>query len=316
MEQLLRAAPWMILAGLLFALFYILHRRFKANNVWESVVARYKDSVEGKLASEAVFVARYGSVENKSLFYKLDRLVLTSGMKKHFGWLNGEVLFIFLVLTAFAGFIEGTVFTGNGFIALFLAAAQFVLLYVIFKALAGRTYDQIEDSTSIFISILSNYAKGSSDIVTIMQNTKASIEGPIRELIERFILDAEKTGNVDIAFDYMKESIDNRQLQTIVLNLKNCMHYQANYEEVLAQMMGQIAASLSAREERKNILFSMKMTLIVISIASIFIVWVIGRGIGVDVKAILTGNMFGQGILFVTGLLYLFVAVKLFGTDK
>ena len=81
-------------------------------------------------------------------------------------------------------------------------------------------------------------------------------------------------------------------------------------------MMGQIAASLSAREERKNILFSMKMTLIVISIASIFIVWVIGRGIGVDVKAILTGNMFGQGILFVTGLLYLFVAVKLFGMDK
>ena len=102
----------------------------------------------------------------------------------------------------------------------------------------------------------------------------------------------------------------------IILNLKNCMHYQANYEEVLSQMMGQIAASLSAREERKNILFSMKLTLIVISIASVVIVQIIGSGIGVDVKAILTGNMVGQFLLFITGILYLFVAIKLFVTDK
>ena len=139
MEQLLRAAPWMILAGLLFALFYVLHKRFKANNVWESVVAKYKENVEGKLTNEAVFVAKYGSVENKSLFYKLDRLVLTSGMKKHLSWLNGEVFFIFLVIIAFAGFIEGIVISGNGFIALFLAAAQFVAVYLIFLALAPMT---------------------------------------------------------------------------------------------------------------------------------------------------------------------------------
>lgn len=146
--------------------------------------------------------------------------------------------------------------------------------------------------------------------------SKDGIDGPIRSLIERFVLDAEQTGNVDLAFDYMKESVDNRQLQNIIINLKNCMHYQANYEEVLSQMMGQIAASLSAREERKNILFSMKLTLVVISIASILIVSFIGNGIGIDVKEILTSNFFGQFILFVTGVVYLFVAVKLFGTDK
>ena len=60
-------------------------------------------------------------------------------------------------------------------------------------------------------------------------------------------------------FDYMKESVDNRQLQTIIVNLKNCMHYQANYEEVLAQMMSQVAAGLSAREDRKNILMTMNL---------------------------------------------------------
>ena len=114
----------------------------------------------------------------------------------------------------------------------------------------------------------------------------------------------------------MKESVDNRTFQTIIVNLKNCMHYQANYEEVLQQMMNQVAEAMSAREERKNILFSMKITLVSISIMSVIIVALIGKGIGVDVKAILTGNMAGQFILFITGLLYLFVTTKLFGVDK
>lgn len=221
-----------------------------------------------------------------------------------------------LILSFMGGIIEGIAFTHNVFIALFIGAVQFVALYVIVIALAGKTYNEIEDTTSLFVSILSNHSKGSSDIVTIMQNTLPSMKGPIKELISKFLLNCEQTGNVDLAFDYMKESTDNRQLQTILVNLKNCMHFQANYEEVLEQMMGQIAASLSAREERKNILFSMKLTLVVISIASVFIVLFIGNGIGIDVKHILTSNMVGQAILLVTGILYLFVVVKLFSTDK
>ena len=78
-------------------------------------------------------------------------------------------------------------------------------------ALAGKTYNQIEDSTAIFISILSNHAKGSSDIVTIFQNTIPSLSGPLKKIAEKFVMDAESTGNVDIAFDYMKESVEDRK---------------------------------------------------------------------------------------------------------
>ena len=82
------------------------------------------------------------------------------------------------------------------------------------------------------------------------------------------------------------------------------------------QMMGQIVAGLSARENRKNILFSSKLTLTVISIMAVVIVWIIGAGLEIDVKGSLTGNLFGQILLLITGLLYLMVGVKMFGTDK
>lgn len=285
-------------------------------DVWHQIKRYYKENAREKLLSEARFISKYGTIENKSLVYKMDRLVLTSGIKKIFPWMNGEVLLAGMGIASILGFVEGIVFAGNILLSVFLAAAQAVLLFVVFKFLSGRIYNKIEDGTPIFVSILSNHAKGSSDIVTIMENTKESLTGPLRDITERFVSDAEATGNADIAFDYMKESVDNRQLQTIIVNLKNCSHYQANYEEVLVQMMGQIASSMSAREDRKNILFSSKLTLIVISITAAIIMWIIGAGLGIDVKGILTGNLAGQIILLLTGLLYLMVGVKMFGTDK
>lgn len=316
MDKFLYFLPWIALGILLFFLFIEVHKRFKFHAVWETVARKYQEEKEARILSEAAFIRKYGAIENTSFFYKIDRLLITSGLRRIFPFLSGEV-FIGIELLAFTfGILVGIVLAGNLFLAVFLGCVFLVAVYVCVLALSARTYNQIEDSTSIFVSILSNHAKGSSDIITIMQNTHPSLDGPIRSLVSRFLYDAERTGNIDMAFDYMKASVDNRQFQTIVLNLKNCMHYQANYEEVLSQMMGQIAAQLSAREERKNVLFSMKITLVVISIAAIVIVQLIGTGIGVDVKAILTGNAVGQFLLFITGIMYLFVAVKLFVTDK
>lgn len=314
--EMIKLIPWLALFLLVFTFTAILHKRFKERSVWGNLIKRYKDNTEHKLLSEAEFVTRFGTIENNSLLYKMDRLVLTSGAKNVFPWMSGETLLIGMMLAAVAGFFEGNIIAGNVLVAIFLMVAQAVVVYVSFKALSGKTYNQIEDGIAIFISILSNHAKGSSDIVTIMNNTIPALTGPLRGIVEKFVSDAENTGNVDIAFDYMKESVDNRQLQTIIVNLKNCMHYQANYEEVLVQMMGQIAAGLSAREDRKNILFSSKLTLTVISIMAVVIVWIIGAGLGIDVKGSLTGNLFGQILLLITGLLYLMVGVKMFGTDK
>ncbi len=311
-----RVALWIVIAISIFIVSLIIHKEFLKRSIFQEIYGKYKGNLEKKVKEENWFVSKYGVIENRSFLYKIDRLITMSGLKKTFPHLSGEVfigiLFISLITTA----ILVSNLAGNVFLGLFIALAVVTAEFLVVIFLSGRTYNQIEEDTSLFISILSNHAKGSSDIVTIMTRTLPSMDGPIRDLISKFLLDAEKTGNIDLAFDVMKESVDNRTFQTIIVNLKNCMHYQANYEEVLQQMMNQVAEAMSAREERKNILFSMKITLVSISIMSVIIVALIGKGIGVDVKAILTGNMIGQFILFITGLLYLFVTTKLFGVDK
>lgn len=311
-----RVALWIVIAISIFIVSLIIHKEFLKRSIFQEIYGKYKGNLEKKVKEENWFVSKYGVIENRSFLYKIDRLITMSGLKKTFPHLSGEgfigILFISFITTA----VLVSNLAGNVFLGLFVALAVVTAEFLVVIFLSGRTYNQIEEDTSLFISILSNHAKGSSDIVTIMTRTLPSMDGPVRELIKKFLLDAEKTGDIDIAFDVMKESVDNRTFQTIIVNLKNCMHYQANYEEVLQQMMNQVAEAMSAREERKNILFSMKITLVSISIMSVIIVALIGKGIGIDVKAILTGNMAGQFILFITGLLYLFVTTKLFGVDK
>ncbi len=75
-------AVWILLSLLLVVLFYIIHKRFKERNVWANLVKQHKDSIEKKLNLEASFVSKFGSIENKSLLYKMDRLILTSGIKR------------------------------------------------------------------------------------------------------------------------------------------------------------------------------------------------------------------------------------------
>ena len=161
-------------------MFFVIHKRFKERNVWGNIVKRYRENTDEKILTEAAFVTRFGTIENNSILYKLDRLVLTSGLKTYFPWLSGEIFLLAMIVLSIAGFFEGIIIFGNFFVALFLSALQAVILYVVIKGLSGRTYNQIEDSTAIFISILSNHAKGSSDIVSIMQRTYPTLHGPLR----------------------------------------------------------------------------------------------------------------------------------------
>lgn len=75
-------AAWVVLGLLLVALFYMIHKKFKEHNVWDNLVKQHQDSIGKKLNLEASFVSKFGSIENKSLLYKMDRLILTSGLKR------------------------------------------------------------------------------------------------------------------------------------------------------------------------------------------------------------------------------------------
>ena len=113
--------PWAVVFVLAFLMFFVIHKRFKERNVWGNIVKRYRENTDEKILTEAAFVTRFGTIENNSILYKLDRLVLTSGLKTYFPWLSGEIFLLAMIVLSIAGFFEGIIIFGNFFVALFLS---------------------------------------------------------------------------------------------------------------------------------------------------------------------------------------------------
>ena len=307
---------WVIVTVLVYAACYLGHQIYLRQNVASSLTNARNKAFGKALDADQKFQEMFGAIEKKSLIYKFDRLVIMSGIKNKLPFVSTEGYFIAMIVGAALGFMLGLMFSGNIFLALFLGIATVVILYLVLVSQANKVYNAIEDQTSIFVSLLCNHSKGSTDIVTIMKKVLPSLQNPMYKLVKKFINDADATGDTDVAFDIMKESIDNKQLRTIIINIKNCSHYQANYEEVLQQMMGQITSGLAARAERKNILWNGKILLTTISIMTAIILFIIAGMLGIDIKAVMLGTMIGQFLTFVMGVIYLGVLVKLFATDK
>ena len=53
-----------------FLLFFEIHKKFEENKVITRVINKYKDDLDKRIDMEAAFVSEYGSIENKSIFYK------------------------------------------------------------------------------------------------------------------------------------------------------------------------------------------------------------------------------------------------------
>lgn len=291
---------------------FMLHQIYERQNVVDNTIRNSREKLNAIKRGDQKFISAFGETDRHSIVFKYDRLFLLSGLKRP---MTAELYFFIVVLLMTVMFVIGSIIRGL-LLGVYLFFAAGVAGYLFLAVRANKRYDKIEDATPTFISILSNEARSSSDIVSIMQRTALSIEQPMRYLALTFVANANAYGSSDIAFDLMKQSVDNHQLRLVITNLKTCSHYEANYEDVLQQMMQQTAMSLSAREQRKEKLMSGKVTVALMTIMTAIILFLIASTLEIDIVAILFGTTIGRALVFVQGLIYLVVIVFLFSVDK
>lgn len=291
---------------------FMLHQIYERQNVVDNTIRNSREKLNAIKRGDQKFISAFGETDRHSIVFKYDRLFLLSGLKRP---MTAELYFFIVVLLMTVMFVVGSIIRGL-LLGMYLFFATGVAGYLFLAVRANKRYDKIEDATPTFISILSNEARSSSDIVSIMQRTALSIEQPMRYLALTFVANANAYGSSDIAFDLMKQSVDNHQLRLVITNLKTCSHYEANYEDVLQQMMQQTAMSLSAREQRKEKLMSGKVTVALMTIMTAIILFLIASTLEIDIVGILFGTTIGRALVFVQGLIYLVVIVFLFSVDK
>ena len=115
---------WSIFAIMTFLLFATIHKKWREKDVWNTLKKRYIDTADAKKRSEAAFAKMYGTIENTLLYYRMDRLILTSGIRKYLPWLTGERYLLILAGAFLAGIFEGIAWKGNLLVGLFLERSR------------------------------------------------------------------------------------------------------------------------------------------------------------------------------------------------
>lgn len=310
------AILWAVFAALLFAGFYLVGKRLTEKDAVNRMRESRRKRKEDAKAVRASIEERYGEFEDTSLGMKMERKIVLSGIRRRLPKFDAGSFLAMLGICVVIGLVIGMAFFQNVFVALFLAIVLPLAADTAFGIAAGHSYSMIEDTTSLFISILSNHSKSSTDIVTIMRETYAEITGPIKDLVGIFLVSADADGSADAGFAAMKAATKNRQLRTIIMNLKNCMHYEANYESVLTQMEGQVSEALTAREARKQTINTQRGSLLAVTAISIAITLIIGSAMDIHVFSTMTASAGGQAVLLATGVLYAFIASRIFTNSE
>lgn len=252
----------MIVYNILFALFSIILaimlvsavRKNKAiksinQNLKVQVAKTQKVSKRRKKQEEALRIED-GGQEKESFFYKIDLSLEQSGISKILPFVNTEIFFVIIIVSAAAAF--GIGIKRTFLVGVMAAFVTVFLYYVLIYLLTSSNYRKTEEQIVSFAGMLKNYSRTSDDILTILRNTAFYIEEPLKSVVMECYTEATTTGDVSGAMTKMALKVEHKEFKKIVNNMEMCSRHKANYGVIIDRSRDQIRAYVAAREEDKQ----------------------------------------------------------------
>lgn len=270
---------------------------------------KLKDGLSGKsarrLMNERELRRQFGETESRNLITHLDRLLLRSGLAVRFPKITTELILILCALFSI-GICVSTSFLFNVVAGVGAAILLPMLLYIFLRQAADHRMVKSEAQMSQFVGILSNQAVIYDDIVTIMEQTWPHLSDPLRSIVRRFVNEARDSGSVDTAFSHMRESIESRQLRSILTNLQTTSHFNADYRGILRVISVDMNDYMRGINERSAMIRRFKVEFLIIFVLFAILLFAVTRILGNSFGA-LTDTLIGKLIL--TGVISIWTVI-------
>jgi len=260
---------------------------------------KLKDGLSGRskrrLMNEWELRRQFGETESRNLITHLDRLLLRSGLAVRFLKLTTELALILCALSSIGICVLISILF-NVLAGVGAAILLPMLCYLVLRQTADHRMVKSEAQMSQFVGILSNQAVIYDDIVTIMEQIWPHLSDPLRSIVRRFVNKARDSGSVDTAFSHMRESIESRQLRSILTNLQTTSHFNADYRGILRVISVDMNDYLRGINERSAMIRRFKVEFLIIFVLFAILLLAVTRILGNSFGA-LTETFIGKLIL-------------------
>lgn len=258
-----------------------------------------------RLRNERELRRQFGETESRNLITHLDRLLLRSGLGVRFPWLTTEVLLTICVAGSVILLFQNSIIKISVYWV--VAAIAFpMLVYLILKQMADHQMTKSEAQLFHFIGILSNQAVIYDDIVTIMEQTWPHLGDPLKGIVRRFVNEARDSGSVDTAFSHMRESIESRQIRSVLTNLQTTSHFNADYRSILRIISIDMNDYMRGINERSAMIRRFKVEFLIIFVLFGILLFAVTRILG-NSFGTLTDRLVGKLIL--TGVITIWTVI-------
>lgn len=308
MRQILFLMLFIGFLGLFLSMYFgkVLHRLYQ----------RTRSSME-KTGRENLLLLRKNLLSEerrKPMWYRVEKMLMYSGLKKKYTWLSGPV-FLTLGLLGGGGVFLLALQWGIGQAFMWLGVYVGILFFDL-SFLRRRQMHKTGKCLMSFLDFLGNYSVTAGEITWIFEQICPFMEEPLKGALEECASEAKLTGDVGMSLLVLWDRLEHKQFREIVRNLEIGIRYLADFKALVNTCKRSLREYEKSEREEKGMVKEAIISMLLLFAMSLLSLLIVDRMVEQSVWHILFETGFGKGVLaFVAGLLGIF-ALQVTGLER
>lgn len=280
-------------AGLLLIIFaaIFLLVSYLINNKWlEKKIAKFTaDSKRQEKLREDEFKQRAlleGEFDNKSKYYKMNKLLQDSGLKDKYPELTIKGFILMIMVYCIIGAIITWIISDSVAVAAIVAGIMMVLAVIILQIKININYVKTEKEIVTFINVLDNMSTSENTIGEMLNKTAPFLKGPLKNSVEQCYFEIKTNGDTPIALKHMAERTSHKKLKEIINSLRVCSTHNENYAEIIEDNRESVRYYIMYKKEKRMIIRNALFETGILAAAGVLIIYMLSTMVDDATKTI------------------------------
>lgn len=249
---------------------------------------------------------KYGLVDEKSFFAKVDNKLNATGWKERYSYLSAELFIAIVIILSLVSSFVLYCFFHKILLSIIVFIVVFAIPWCVLYFVEGIRYKETENQLMMFINLLENYSRTSDDLVDIISKTESYLNEPLKAAVRKFSWEAKHTGETDVAVKHILEKVPHRKFKEIIQNLEICRKHDTNYADVIKDIRVSLQEYLKSKEEKTSLRQNTRGNIFVMMLVGIIIIRLVNSFVEGGLLLLLQSNITGICIMA-----YIFVIVMI-----
>lgn len=315
-KQLLDAIVLVVMIAISIVGSVLLIIQSRKNRVLEKVTHAVRkvlsdEHTARRLYEEEQLQRTEGNREKKKLLYRIDEMLMQSGIRRKIPFCTTEFFIVFVFVIATLVFYLVTMFSKEVVFGVLATAFVVMIFYASLKVLLLVKNSKTEDAILHFANMIENYSRTTDDIVSIFGSIAFYMPEPLGSAVGECYTEIKSTGDIQTAFARLDAKVGNRHFSDLLQNIEVCSRHKTNYEAVIKGNKEIIKNYLSGRAIRMEMANAARLQIATLLGIGFFVCTMLDDMLEKNLLAYLRTGIGGKILLLYCGVICLWSVWKM-----